>query len=162
MRSDPIERRVIDHLDLLGARYEIVECDPASADTAAFCERYGYPPEISANAIVVASRKPPGHRALCLALATGRLDVNHTVRELLGVRRLSFASPEATIEATGMAIGGVTPFGVPGGLPVFVDDRITALDRCVVGGGSRAMKVVVDPEVFGRMDGVSVVAGLAT
>lgn len=161
MRDDPIERRVVDHLEALDATYEVIECDPAWADTAAFCERYGYPPEISANAILVASRKPEGRHGLCLALATTRLDVNHTVRELLDVKRLSFASPELTIEVTGMTIGGVTPFGAPEGLPVFVDDRIVALGRCIVGGGSRSMKVVVDPEVFGRMPGVAVVRGLA-
>lgn len=161
MRTDPIERKVVEHLEALGAGYEVVECDPASADTAAFCERYGYPLDISANAILVASRRPEGRHALCLALATTRLDVNRTVRQLLDVKRLSFASPEATIEVTGMAIGGVTPFGAPRGLAVLVDDKITSLERCIVGGGSRAMKVVVDPEVFLRMDGVAVVPGLA-
>jgi prolyl-tRNA editing enzyme YbaK/EbsC (Cys-tRNA(Pro) deacylase) len=161
MRSDPIERRVVEHLERLGAVYDVVECDPASADTAAFCERYGYAPEVSANAILVASRKPPGRHALCLALATTRLDVNRKVRDLLDVRKLSFAPAEVTREVTGMEIGGVTPFGMAGGVPVFVDDRITSLDRCIVGGGSRAMKVIVDPEVFGRMTGVSVVADLA-
>jgi prolyl-tRNA editing enzyme YbaK/EbsC (Cys-tRNA(Pro) deacylase) len=161
MRTDPTERRVIDQLEALGATYELVECDPESADTAAFCERYGYPLDISANAILVASRRPPGRHALCLALATTRLDVNRAVRDLLDVKRLSFASPDVTIEVTGMAIGGVTPFGIPDDLAVFVDERIIALRRCIVGGGSRAMKVVVDPEVFHRMDGVAVVPGLA-
>lgn len=161
MRIDPIERRVVEHLEALGATYEVVECDPEAADTAAFCERYGYPLDISANAILVSSRRPPGRHALCLALATTRLDVNRKVRDLLEVKRLSFASPEITIEVTGMAIGGVTPFGIPNGPAVFVDDRITSLERCIVGGGSRAMKIIVDPEVFGRMDGVAVVPGLA-
>jgi prolyl-tRNA editing enzyme YbaK/EbsC (Cys-tRNA(Pro) deacylase) len=161
MRDDPIERRVIEHLEELGAGYETVECDPASADTAAFCERYGYPPEISANAILVASRRPPGRHALCLALATTRLDVNRTVRGLLDVRKLSFAPADLTREVSGMEIGGVTPFGIPDGVPVYVDERIAGLDRCIVGGGSRAMKVIVDPEVFARMPSVSIVAGLA-
>jgi prolyl-tRNA editing enzyme YbaK/EbsC (Cys-tRNA(Pro) deacylase) len=161
MRTDPTERRVVDRLEALGATYEVVECHPAAADTAAFCERYGYPLDISANAILVASRKPPGRHALCLALATTRLDVNRAVRDLLEVKRLSFASAEVTVDVTGMAIGGVTPFGVPDGLAVYVDDRITSLERCIVGGGSRAMKVIVDPEVFQRMDAVAVVPGLA-
>ena len=58
MRS-PIEQQVIDHLDALEARYEVVDCDPALADTAAFCEHYGYRPEISANAIVIGSAAAP-------------------------------------------------------------------------------------------------------
>lgn len=159
---DPIEQRVIDHLEALGARYEVVDCDPALADTAAFCEHYGYPPEISANAIVIASKRPPGVLSVCLALATTRLDVNRRVKGLMEVSRLSFAGAEETIEATGMQIGGVTPFGLPEGLPIYVDARIAALERCIVGGGSRSIKVIVDPEVFGRMDGVEVVEGPAT
>ena len=35
------------------AGVEVIECDPDLADTAAFCEAYGYSPEDSANAIVV-------------------------------------------------------------------------------------------------------------
>jgi prolyl-tRNA editing enzyme YbaK/EbsC (Cys-tRNA(Pro) deacylase) len=159
---DPIEARVIEHLEALGATYELVEIDPSLADTAAFCEHYGYPLDVSANAIVVASRRPPGAHAVGLVLATNRLDVNKTLCRLMGVKRASFAPAEPTRELTGMEIGGVTPFGLLPGVPVYVDDRITALDRCIVGGGSRSLKVVVDPEVFERMDGVEVVAGLGT
>jgi len=159
--GSPIEQRAIDHLDALGARYEVLECDPALADTAAFCEHYGYSPSISANAIVIASRRPLGRICLCLGLATTRLDVNRRVKGLLGVSKLSFASPEATIEATGMEIGGVTPFGLPDYLPIYVDARIPALEQCIVGGGSRSIKLLVDPGVFTAMPGVEVIEGLA-
>ena len=59
-----------------GAGFELIEIDPDYADTAAFCEKYGYPEDHSANAIVVASKKPPGEFCACLVLATTRLDVN--------------------------------------------------------------------------------------
>ncbi len=108
------------------------------------------------------SRKPPGVRALCLVLATNRLDVNGMVRRHLGVRKISFASADVTRDVTGMEIGGVTPFGLPGGVPMLIDARITDLASCIVGGGSRSMKVRVDPEVFARMDGVEVIEDLAT
>jgi prolyl-tRNA editing enzyme YbaK/EbsC (Cys-tRNA(Pro) deacylase) len=159
--SDPTERRVIEHLERLEASFEVLPCDPALADTAAFCEHYGYDPGESANAIVVASRRPPGRHCVCLALSDTRLDVNHAVRDLLDVRKLSFAPPDLTIELTGMEIGGVTPFGLPEGLPIYVDARIPALERCIVGGGSRSMKVLLDPEVFERMPEVTVIEGLA-
>ena len=158
---DPVERAVIGDLERWEARFEAFPIDPDYADTAAFCDKYGYSGDESANAILIASKKPEGAYALCLALATTRLDVNHRVRELLGVRKLSFASAEQTRDLTGMEIGGVTPFGLEGDFPVYVDARIVALDRCVVGGGSRSMKVTVDPEVFARMERVEVVPGLA-
>ena len=44
---------VLEQLDGLGAAYELVACDPDLADTAAFCETYGYAADDSANAIVV-------------------------------------------------------------------------------------------------------------
>ncbi len=156
-----IETRVIAALETAAAAYEAFDIDPAFADTVEFCARYGYTMEESANAILVASKKPAGVNALCLALATTRLDVNHAVRDLMSVRKLSFAPPELTREVTGMEIGGVTPFGIPEGLPVFVDAAITRMARCIIGGGSRAMKVAVDPEVFHRLAGVEVVEGLA-
>jgi prolyl-tRNA editing enzyme YbaK/EbsC (Cys-tRNA(Pro) deacylase) len=156
-----IEATVVAALDALHASYEAFDIDPAFADTAEFCARYGFTLEESANAILVASRKPEGVNSLCLALATTRLDVNHKVRELMDVRKLSFAPPELTREVTGMEIGGVTPFGIPARLPTYVDAAVTRLKRCIVGGGSRAMKVALDPEVFHRMPGVTVVEGLA-
>lgn len=156
-----IEAAVVAALEGLGAHFEAFDIDPDFADTAAFCNRYGFTLEESANAILVASKQPPGVYSLCLALATTRLDVNHVVRDLMGVRKLSFASADVTRETTGMEIGGVTPFGVPVGLPIYVDAAVTSLARCIVGGGSRGMKVKVDPEVFARMGGVRVVEGLA-
>ena len=121
---------------------EIVDCDPALADTAAFCAAYGYAMEDSANAIVVIGKSDPPRFALCLVLATTRLDVNKAVRARLGTRKASFAPADTTTELTGMTIGGVTPFAVPDALPIWVDAAVMSRDRIVVGGGSRRCKVV--------------------
>ena len=159
--EDPLELRVVTALDSLGATYTVLDCDPALADTVAFCEHYGYPLDRSANTIVVASRKPQGHHAACVVLATTRLDVNNRVRRLMDVRKASFAPAETTAELTGMEMGGVTAFGLPPGFPLFVDARVTQLDWTIVGGGSRSVKIRVDPEVFGRMPDTAIVEGLA-
>jgi len=50
------------------------------------------------------------------------LDVNKKVRELLGVKPLSFADEETTMDLTGMMIGAVTAFGT-GDQPSSVDMR---------------------------------------
>ncbi len=50
---------VLSQLDALGGTYDVVPCDPGLADTAAFCEAYGYAPEDSANAIVVVGKGDP-------------------------------------------------------------------------------------------------------
>ena len=156
-----IAQRVQEALAALQAEFTVIDIDPAFTHTADFCAQYGYSQEHSANAIVVASKRPPGHNAVCLATATTRLDVNRRVRGLLGVRKLSFASAELTMELTGMEIGGVTPFGLPEDLPVYVDARIMSLDEIIVGGGNRSTKISVNPEVFDRMPSVSVIEDLA-
>jgi prolyl-tRNA editing enzyme YbaK/EbsC (Cys-tRNA(Pro) deacylase) len=141
-----IEQEVLAALDATGEPYEVIPIDPALADTADFCAHYGYPLEVSANCIVVASKDDPPVVAACLALATTKLDVNKRVRKLLGVRKLSFAPAELTREVTGMEIGGVTPFGLPTTLERrWGDARIAGLDRVIVGGGSRALKLWVAP-----------------
>jgi prolyl-tRNA editing enzyme YbaK/EbsC (Cys-tRNA(Pro) deacylase) len=140
---------------------EIVECDPELADTAAFCATYGYAMDDSANAIVVIGKSDPPRFALCLVLATTRLDVNKVVRTRLGTRKASFAPAETTTALTGMAIGGVTPFAVPDGLPIWVDAGVMARDRLVLGGGSRSCKVIGPPAMLLELDGVEVIEGLA-
>lgn len=155
--SDP----VIDQLEDLQLDYEVVECDPDLADTAAFCEAYGYSPEDSANAIVVVGKADPPVFAMCLVLADSRLDVNKVVRKKLGVRKCSFASAEQTIELTGMQIGGVTPFGTTTQLPLWIDSRVMERDRLIIGGGSRDRKLLVPPATLVSHPSAEVIEGLA-
>lgn len=159
--NEALRQSVTAALDALDASYEAMECDPDLADTALFCEAYDIPPDQSANAIMLASRRPAGVHAVFLVLATTRLDVNRTARSLMDVKKVSFAPPDVTAEVTGMVMGGVTPFGLPPGVPVFVDAAVMEHPWVVVGGGSRDMKVKVNPEVFSRMDDVMVVTDLA-
>ena len=161
LMSTDIAGRVQAALADLEADFRVIDIDPAFTHTAEFCARYGYSLEQSANAIVVASKRPAGRNAVCVATATTRLDVNRRVRGLLEVRKLSFASAEATLALTGQEIGGVTPFGLPDDLPVYVDARIMELDEVLVGGGNRSTKIFVNPEVFGRMPTVAVIEDLA-
>ena len=152
---------VLAHLEQLELSYEVMDCDPTLADTAQFCEAYGVALEESANAILVASKKPEGHHAVCVALAHTRLDVNGAVRRKLGVRKLSFAPAELTRELTGQEIGGVTIFGLPDGLVVWLDARILDCDRIVVGAGSRSAKIRLDPTQLVGVDGYEFVDELA-
>lgn len=148
-------------VDALGVDYVIVDCDPALADTAAFCETYGYLPEDSANTIIVIAKTDPAKYAACVVLATTRLDVNRVVRHRFGAKKASFASGEQTVELTGMMIGGVTPFALPADLPIWVDSRVVERQRLLFGGGSRSCKVVGPPELLTNQPQVEVVDGLA-
>src|SRR6516164_4123509 len=90
----------------------VAAIDPALADTAAFCERYGVAPEESANCVVIAGRRGgETSYAACMVTATTRADVNGLVRRHMDVRKASFG-PVAEITAlTGMEYGGITPIG---------------------------------------------------
>ena len=139
--------------------YEIVDCDPDLADTAAFCEAYGYDPADSANAIVVVGKSDPPVHACCLVLATHRLDVNGVVRKRLGTRKASFANFADSEVLTGMTSGGITPVGITG-MPVWVDAAVMGRDRIVIGGGTRDTKIVAPPALLIELGG-EVVDGLA-
>lgn len=157
----PADPRVLATLDRAGVDYTIIDCDPDLADTADFCAAYGIDPAESANAILVASKKPEGEHALCVVLATHRLDVNSAVRKRMGVRKASFADAEQTVELTGMQIGGVTVAGLPQDLPVWVDDAVARVDRVVVGAGTRSAKIRMPGSQLTRLPNVEVVEGLA-
>lgn len=152
---------VIADLERLGLSYEVMDCDPGLADTAQFSAAYGVAMEESANAIVVASKKPEGHHVVCVALAHTRLDINGAVRRKLGVRKLSFAPAEVTRALTSQEIGGVTIFGLPEGLEVWLDSRVRDCERIVVGAGSRSAKIRVDPAQLVGLDRYEFVDDLA-
>lgn len=154
-----VESRVRSVLD--GVPHELIPCDPELADTVKFCEHYGYPLEQSANTIVVASRRPEGHYAACVALATTRLDVNRKVRALLGVRKVSFAPQDLTTQVTGMMIGGVTPLALPEDLPLWIDTAVMECEWVIIGGGSRSLKVKLEPQHLADLANAEVIEGLA-
>ncbi len=159
--SEGAEQGVVARLEAAGAEYEMFEIDPEFADTAQFCERYGYPPEKSGNTIVVASKRGAKKYCACIVAATDRLDVNRRVKGLMEVSRASFASADETMELTGMMIGGVTPFGLPDDLPIYADAKLQGLDYVILGGGSRSFKLKMAPSELGKLGNLEFVEGLS-
>src|SRR2546421_3988843 len=158
--TEAIDQRVAEVLLGLGVPHDVVTIDPSFADTASFCEKYGVPLEHSANTIIVASKKEPKQYAACVVKATRRLDVNHAVRRLMGVARLSFASSDETRTLTGMMIGGGTVLALPDGVPGYVDDTLMGLPWVILGSGSRAAKIRTSPQGLRRLPGAQIVPGL--
>ena len=158
---DAAEQATVAAAERIGVPFEVIPCDPALADTAAFCAHYAYPVERAANTIIVASKKEPKQYGACVVLATTRLDVNHAVRDLLGVNKVSFATPEEMNALTGMKVGGVTAFGLPESLPLYVDARVMDLEWIILGTGGRNGKIRISPQVFHRIPGVKVIEGMA-
>ena len=161
MSLDLLPPRVATALQATGLPFRVVECDPDYADTFPYCRKYGVALQDAANTILVASKRPRGKLAACVLLATTRLDVNHRVKKVMGVSRLSFASAEVTKEVTGMEIGGVNPFGLPEDLPLLIDSGVMEREEVLLGAGSRTAKIFADPRVLSRLPNASVVEGLA-
>ncbi|HVV21719.1 MAG TPA: YbaK/EbsC family protein [Pseudonocardiaceae bacterium] len=165
---------VADRTDLLGGpvakafaglaavdRCGVAEIDPDLADTAAFCEAYGSPLAASANCVVVAGKREGELRyAACVVLATTRADVNNVVRRRLDVRKASFAPMDDAVALTGMAYGGITPFGLPDGWLLLVDAAVAAAPELIVGSGVRGSKVLTPGDVLAALPGAEVVEGL--
>lgn len=145
----------------LGADHEVIRIDPAHAETAVFCEVYGYPLDRSANTILVAAKRGAQRYGACVLLATTRLDVNKVVRRELGFSKASFADPDETRARTGMEIGGVTALALPSDLPLLVDARVLEADWVILGGGGRSTKIKVSPAALLDLPGARVVENLA-
>src|SRR6185503_3146467 len=140
-----LDPTVQQHVDNAGISYEVLECNPDFADTEAFCANYGIPKENAANTILVAAKTDPKSYVACLVLATTKIDVNHKLSKLVGIRRMSFASAEETKELTGQLIGGVTVFGLPDSMTIYVDRAVMNAPFVIVGGGNRSTKLRIAP-----------------
>ena len=161
MTSTDIEAQVVSTLQRLAIPHELIRIDPEYADTAEFCEKYGYTLESSGNTIIVASKRGAKKYCACIVQGSARLDVNKTVKRLMGVSRASFASAEETMQLTGMMIGGVTAFALPPDLPVYADAKLRALDYVILGSGSRSSKIKVAPDAIDMIPGAQFVEGLS-
>lgn len=140
---------------------EELPCDPDYADTAAFNEKYGFSADEGANTIIVTSKKidPPVY-AVCVVLASTRLDVNKAVTRAMCIKKASFADSSMTKQLSEMEIGGVTAVGV-GDLPIYIDSAVLQVERIVMGGGNRTSKIVLAPSELLKLPNVTIIEGLA-
>ena len=159
--TESISPDVASVMSALDIEHTVIDCDPEFADTQKFCGHYGYSVDESANVLLIASKKGAPKFAACVVLAACRLDVNKTARKKLGVSRISFASPEQTRELTGMELGGVTPFGMPENVPVWIDSRVMDCSQIILGGGNRSSKIILAPAELMKVPNAEVVENLA-
>ncbi|MGY1615726.1 YbaK/EbsC family protein [Geodermatophilus sp. SYSU D00691] len=160
-RTDLLGQPVAAALAQVGGPVWVAAIDDALADTAAFTDAYGVPPEASANCVVVAARRAGVTTlAACVVLATTRADVNGLVRRHLDARKASFAPQDVAVAESGMAYGGITPIGLPASWPVLVDAAVAAAELVVVGSGTRGSKLAIPGAVLARLPTAQVLDGL--
>ena len=60
-----------------------------------------------------------------------------------------------------MMIGGVTPFGLPESLPIYIDEVIMGLEYVILGAGSRSAKLIISPESLLKIPNTNVIKDLS-
>ena len=128
--------RILSYLDSLGMSYERVEHEPVTTSEAAALARVS-PLRQGAKALLVKADGAYWHLVLSAAL---RVD-NVRLRDILGTRRIRFASGEELLERTGCLPGAVPPFGNLFGLPVLLDDALLAEETVCFNCGSHTISL---------------------
>ena len=119
----------------LGIDHEVVEYGPVGG-LAEAAEKRGVPiPRIIKTLVV---RGGDGDFLLVLVPGDRIIDWPR-LRAHLGVGRLSLASEEEALAATGYQRGAITPLGTPQPLPIIADESITGLMS--LGGGAHGVAI---------------------
>ena len=141
-----IENKVLDYLKTQQIEYEKIDIDPNFSDTQNFCNKYNFSLDQSANTIILESKRPKGIYSIAVVQASKKLDVNTKLKNIMGVKKLSFANAAKSEELTGMKVGGITPFGLSQKLQIYFDEGLKKLSKKIgFGGGSRNFKILIDP-----------------
>jgi len=77
----------------------------------------------------------------------------HKLESCSGRRKLQIASDEAAEKATGFPTGGIPPVGHKKQVPVFVDERVAAIEFVWCGGGTRTRLVHLKTADILRLSG---------
>ncbi len=155
-----LNKDVYDHISKLGIPYKIVECKKEYADTHLFCEKYEYPIEYCANTILLSSKKPSDYYVACVLQGNKKLDVNNKVRKFMNSSKVSFASQEETVALTNMKPGGVTIFGLPKSINVYVDSEIMNKPYLIFGSGNRNSKIIIEPNCLNQIPNIKLIENI--
>ena len=135
----------------------VSEIDADLADTTAFCQAYDIGLDVSANCIVIETRRGDKTRyAACLILATDRADINGVVRRQLDARKISFAPMDTATSLSKMEYGGITPIGLRDDWQLIVDEKIKKKEHVIIGSGIRRSKLLVPGSIFNSLPNVTI------
>jgi prolyl-tRNA editing enzyme YbaK/EbsC (Cys-tRNA(Pro) deacylase) len=118
-------------LDRHAPDLDIIEVEASTATVLEAAQALGVEPEQIAKSLAV---RAGDHRFLLVTSGTARLDNAKAKAEFRARPRM--LGPEETLEVTGHPVGGVCPFDLPGGLPVYLDVSLKPLGTVYPAGGS--------------------------
>jgi Cys-tRNA(Pro) deacylase len=100
-----------------------------------------------------------GEDAFLMVLMPGPAQVPwKALRRHLGQSRLTMASQEELLEATGCEPGTVNPFGLPKPMPVLVDQAVLDQSEVSLGSGERGLAILMRPaDLLAALDAPEIV-----
>jgi Cys-tRNA(Pro)/Cys-tRNA(Cys) deacylase len=85
-----------------------------------------------------------GEGEFVMVLMAGEQQVAwRSLRRYLGQSRLTMASEQELLEATGYPAGAVSPFGLPRPMRILVDEAVLAPEEVSIGSGERGLTVIL-------------------
>ena len=126
----------------------LIEHSRSTATVAEAAEVIGVEPGRIAKTLAL---KVDGETVLLVTRGDARLD-NARCKAALGGRP-RMLDAEATLAATGHAVGGVCPFGLAGPLPIIADRTLLAYPTVFPAAGSRTSSVEVEPQRLAELIG---------
>jgi len=85
-----------------------------------------------------------GEGDFVMVLVAGREQVSWpALRAYLGRSRISMASEDEVLAATGYRVGAVSPFGLPAPLRILADEGVFPLEEVSIGSGVRGVTVIL-------------------
>ena len=135
--------KIKEFLDKNKVSYKLFEHEPTPTSELASKIR-GTPLERGAKAIVLRSK---GTFLMCVL--PGNRKINYKkVKEIIGSRKLSLATPEEVKKVTGCEIGGVPPFGNLFNIPLYVDRNLLNNELIDFNAGLKTVSIEMGSEDY--------------
>lgn len=128
-------------IDAYAPDLQIIEVETSTATVAEAAAALGVEPAQIAKSLAVRAGE---HQFLLVTRGDSRLD-NAKSKAALGARP-RMLDAEETLAVTGHPVGGVCPFDLPDGLPVYFDTSLRAFATVYPAGGSLNTSVLATPQ----------------
>jgi Cys-tRNA(Pro) deacylase len=149
--STPVTR----HLEALGIPYRFFHHPGAVHSLEQAAAERGQRPEQIIRSIVF--RLGEGEFVMALVAGPGQISWP-ALRKRLGVSRMTMASADEVLEATGYPLGAVSPFGLPKPMRILADESIHREGEISIGSGVRYTTVILRQEDLQR--GLEAIGGV--
>lgn len=141
---------VREYLAARGAADRIMEFEQSTATVYEAAETLGVEPARIAKTLSFRNKAGDGC-VILVAAGDVRID-NHAFRDEFVMKPRMLTADEA-VQYTGHAVGGVCPFALPEGVPVYLDESLKRFDIVFPAAGTAASAVRLTPEELFELSG---------